>query len=675
MSELSHPTGAVFLSYASQDAEAAGRICEALRAAGVEVWFDRSELRGGDAWDSQIKKQIHDCALFLPIISAHTNARTEGYFRREWKLATRRLLDIADDAAFLVPVVIDETHDADARVPEEFQHAQWTRLPGGETPPAFARRVRQLLGLDPASIPTAKAAAAGPIERSARSPRSVQPRSLPLVRRFAIPLIVLLVVLAGGAVWYIEGTSDVPAAKSETAVAAVTPNEKSIAVLPFADMSAGKDQEFFADGLSEELLNLLTKLPELRVIGRTSSFQFKGRNEDLRVIGEKLNVAHILEGSVRKSGEKLRITAQLIRAADGSHLWSQTYDRTLDDIFVVQDDIAGEVVQALKLTLLATTSVTRSRPVDPETYNLALQGRYFGERRGQKDLVRAVEYFRRALVRDSDYAPAWAGLSRAYAYQADDGYVPVAAGYRRAREAAEKALALDPQLTDAHLALGWIQLVYDWDWAAADTSFRKALALEPGSVMALRRAGSLARTLGRFSEAIDLAHKAIERDPLRPGSYVNVGLALLAVNRDAEAEAAFRKAIELNPDGAYQHQALGLGLLLQGKTDAALLEVQQETEEFWRLSGLPLVFHALGRRSESDSALAALKDKHAGEAAYQIAEVHAFRGEADLAFEWLERAYDQRDGGVADIKGSRVMRGLVGDPRYKAFLRKLKLPE
>ena len=246
------------------------------------------------------------------------------------------------------------------------------------------------------------------------------------MRRFALPLIVLLVVLGGGAFWYFQGASDAPATKSATTtvspVAAAAPNEKSIAVLPFADMSAGKDQEYFADGLSEELLNLLAKLPELRVIGRTSSFQFKGRNEDLRAIGEKLNVAHILEGSVRKSGEKLRITAQLIRAADGSHLWSESYDRTLDDIFAVQDDIAGEVVKALKLTLLGPTSVTRSRPVDPEAYNLALQGRFFLDRRGQKDLERAVEYFQRSRERDPEYAPAWAGLSQAYARQADSGY-------------------------------------------------------------------------------------------------------------------------------------------------------------------------------------------------------------------------------------------------------------
>ena len=341
----------------------------------------------------------------------------------------------------------------------------------------------------------------------------------------------------------------------------------------------------------------------------------------------------------------------------------------------MQDDIAGEVVKALKLTLLGTALTTNSKPQDSEAYNLALQGRFFLERRGQKDLERAVEYFRRSRDRDPEYAPAWAGLSRAYALQAGNGFAPVADGFRRAREAAEKALALDPEFADAHLAMGWIQRSYDWDWAAADASHRTALDLEPGNALALRRAGLQAATLGRWNEAIDLANKSIERDPLRPNAYSNLGFMLLAVNRDREAETAYRKALELDPDGASWHQALGQALLLQGKTDAALQEMQEETDEIWRLSGLPLAFHALGRRGESDAALAALKSKYAGEAAYQIAEVHAFRGEADLAFEWLERAYDQRDGGLTDIKGDRFMRGLVGDPRYKAFLRKLKLPE
>lgn len=653
MTEQPRHSGAVFLSYASEDGDAAARICEALRAAGVEVWFDRSELRGGDSWDSQIKKQIHDCALFVPLISAHTNARSEGYFRGEWHLATRRLHNMADDAAFLVPVVIDDTREPDARVPEEFFRAHWTWLPGGETPPAFAQRVRQLLGLERAAVPTATVAATGAVESSGRKPGSVRPRGSPRTRRVGLAVIALLLVLGGGLFWYFQGIGDTPAARPATAMATVALNDKSIAVLPFADMSAGKDQEYFADGLSEELLNLLAKLPELRVIGRTSSFQFKGRNEDLRAIGEKLNVAHILEGSVRKSGNKVRITVQLVKATDGYHLWSETYDRTLDDIFAVQDDIAGEVVKALKLTLLGTKSVTRSKSTDPEAYNLALQGRFFLDRRGKKDLERAVAYFREARERDPGYAPAWAGLSLAYARQADSAYVPTADGYRRAREAAEKALTLDPDLALAHLAMGWIHSTYDWNWAAADASLVRALELEPGSAEALRLAGIQATTLGRWNEGIELARKSLERDPLRPNSYNNLAISLHAVGRDSEAEAAVRRALELDPDGASWHYGLGQTLLLQGKADSALREMQQETADLWRLAGMPLVLHALGRRGESDAALAELKEKYAADAAYQIAQVHAFRGETDLAFEWLERAYDQRDGGLADIKGDR----------------------
>jgi len=491
-------------------------------------------------------------------------------------------------------------------------------------------------------------------------------------------IIITLLFLAGGGIfWLYDRAIETPTVADREVVAPVpvVAPAKSIAVLPFVDMSAGKDQEYFADGLSEELLNLLAKIPKLRVAARTSAFTFKGENINVQEVAQKLNVAHVLEGSVRKSGNKVRITAQLIKAADGYHVWSETYDRTLDDIFVVQDEIAGAVVKALQITLLGSALATRSQPHDPEAYNLALQGRYFIDRGGREDLERSIDYFRQSRERDPGYAPAWAGLSQAYAWQADQAFVPVAEGYPRARAAAEKALALDPRLADAHLAMGWIHSNYDWDWAAADASFRRALELEPGNAQALRRFGAHAGILGRWDEAIDTLNRAIERDPLGPNNYHQLGIVLEGVSRDTEAESAFRKAIQLDPSGAGRHVSIGLILLLQGKTEGALREMQQEEEEIWRLSGLPLVYHALGRRTESDAALAVLKDKHAGEMAYQIAEVHAFRGETDLAFEWLERAYEQRDGGAAQIKSDRLFHPLIDDSRYKAFLKKMKLPE
>jgi len=498
--------------------------------------------------------------------------------------------------------------------------------------------------------------------------------------RVELTIITLLFVLGGGIFWLYERDDETPTVADRRDVAPAPPAPvvapaKSIAVLPFLNMSGDAGNEYFADGLAEELLNLLAKIPDLRVAARSSAFKFKGEKINVQHVAAQLNVAHVLEGSVRKSGNKVRITAQLIKAADGYHLWSETYDRTLDDIFVVQDDIAGEVVKALQVTLLGTALATRSKPQDSEAYNLALQGRYFLERDGQKDLERAIDYFRQSLKRDSRYAPAWAGLSQAYVRQAGKGYIPVADGYPRAREAAEKALALDPQLADAHLAMGSIHNRFDWDWAAADASFRRAFALAPGDARVLASFAFQAMIFGRWDEALDATNKAIERDPLRASHYRHLGEILEALNRDTEAESAFRKALEIDPGSGVGHLTIGRSLLLQGKPEAALQEIQQEKDEIWRLAGLPFVYHALGRRSESDAALAALKSKYGGEMAYQIAEVHAFRGEADQAFEWLERAYDQRDSGVSQIKFGRMFRTLVDDPRYKAFLKKLKLPE
>jgi TolB-like protein len=316
MPEQSHPLGAVFISYCSQDAPAAERICDALRAVGIDVWLDKNELRGGDAWDAQIRKRIHDCALFIPVISANTNARNEGYFRREWKQAIRRLEDLADDVAFLVPVVIDETTEADARVPEEFLRAHWVWLPAGDVPAAFPQRVRQLLGQDHAVVSARGPTATGAIEPGARAAGASGHRGAPFLRRFGLPLIALLLAVIGGLTWYYVGGREIPAAKSAVTAVQAAPNDKSIAVLPFVNMSPDPEQEYFSDGVSEQILNLLSKIPELRVIARTSSFAFKGKEDtDVASIARALNVSHILEGSVQKSANRVRINAQLINAA------------------------------------------------------------------------------------------------------------------------------------------------------------------------------------------------------------------------------------------------------------------------------------------------------------------------------------------------------------------------
>jgi TolB-like protein/Flp pilus assembly protein TadD len=443
-------------------------------------------------------------------------------------------------------------------------------------------------------------------------------------------------------------------------------------------MSPGKDQEYFTDGLSEELLNVLAEIPNLRVTGRTSSFQFKGKNEDPRVIGQKLNVTTLLEGSVRKSGNRVRITAQLVKVADGFHLWSEKYDRELTDIFAVQDDIARSVSNALKVTLLGRDKPpSTSRGSNTEAYNLYLQGKYFLARLTKEDVERAIRYYEQALRLDPGYALAWVGLASAHTTQADFGYVELDEGFEKSRQEVEKALTLDPNLAEAHAALGRIRRSYDWDWSGADAAHKRALELEPGNAAVVRGAAGLAASLGRFDEAIDLARRAIELDPLSAPAHVRLAFCAVRAGRLDEAEAALRKALELNPQHPGTHTELSVIYLMRSKPEAALQEVQLEKESeenFKRRRGLALAYHALGRKKEAEAALAKHleKDEHGG--AFQIAQVYAFRGESDKAFAWLERAYAQRDSGLSEMKGDPLLESLEGDPRYKAFLEKMRLP-
>jgi len=449
----------------------------------------------------------------------------------------------------------------------------------------------------------------------------------------------------------------------------------SIAVLPFVDMSSEKNQEYFSDGLAEELLNDLAKIQGLRVAARTSSFQFKGKNEDLRTVGEKLNVGAILEGSVRKQGSRVRITAQLIKVGDGFHLWSETYDREMNDIFAVQDEIARSVAGSLKVALLGKkTAMPSAQGTNAEAYNAYLQGRYFAQRGNKENLEKAIGYYEQAIKLDPGYAPAWAGLAGARSGQVGRGYLPVEEGYRKAREAAERALALDANLAEAHAAMGSIKLVHDWDWAGADASYQRALALEPGNARVVRVTARLAGTLGRFEEAMALGRRSVELDPLSVPTRHNFGLDAYRAGRLEEAVAAFKKAMELNPEYPVLHSSLGGVYLAQAHPQEALAEMERETEPDFRLYGQALAYHALGRKKESDAALAEYVVKYQADSAFQIAELYAFRGEADRAFEWLERAYAQRDGGLVEMKGDPLLKSLERDPRYAAFLKKMRLP-
>jgi TolB-like protein/Tfp pilus assembly protein PilF len=440
-------------------------------------------------------------------------------------------------------------------------------------------------------------------------------------------------------------------------------------------MSPDADQEYFSDGLSEELLDALSRIPELRVISRTSSFQFKGKSEDIRTIAKRLNVAHVLEGSVRKSGKRIRITAQLVKASDGSHLWSRSYDRELDDIFAVQEDIARSVAEASKVTLLGLDRhLATSRGDNAEVYNLYLQGKYFADRKSRENLEKAISYYEQALRLDPGYARAWAGLARVHITQTDRGYDAPHEALRKGRQAVEKAVELDPNLAEAHAELGWIRTNYDWDWPGADAAYERALELEPRNAMVVRYAAALAATLGRFEEAIERGRLAVELDPLSPGARVNLGNFAYYAGRLDEAEAAVRKGIELDPEYPNAHLQLSQILSARSNPEAALAEIERETEPIWRRFGRALVYHALGRKNEEDAALGELLEQDKEGAAFQIAEVYAFRGETDKAFEWLERAYAQRDPGLSGVKGDPLLKKLESDPRHAAFLRKMRLP-
>ena len=461
----------------------------------------------------------------------------------------------------------------------------------------------------------------------------------------------------------------------------------SIAVLPFVNRSHDEEDEYFSDGLADELLNVLAKIRGLRVAARTSAFRFKGRNDDIAAIGRKLNVATVLEGSVRKAGNRLRISVQLVKVADGYHLWSESYDRTLDDIFAVQDDIAHSVVKELRATLLGdadaqegaevtaqVAAAVKGRATDPEAHRLYLQARHLLERRIRDDATRAVGYLEQALERDPAFALAWAELGRAYTVEADRGWTPLAEGYARGRQAAARALALEPDLHEGHTLLGWIQMMHDWNWRGAETSLARAVALAPRDAAVLRRAGTLALLLGRLDEAIELQRRAIEQDPLSALTYHNLATNLDARGDFAEAERAYHTALELAPQLVGTRAYLALNLLAQDRVEEAVAEVLREPEEWALLWGTAIIEHGIGHRAAANAALQELTAKHAESGACQIAEVHATRGEVDPAFEWLERAFAQRDPGLSEMKSNRLLRGLHADARWIALLRKMGLP-
>ena len=663
---MTQTTRAVFLSYASQDAEAARRISDGLRAAGIEVWIDQGDLRSGDAWDQTIRKQIHDCALFIPIISANTQARLEGYFRREWNLAVERMHAMAEQRPFLVPVVIDATNDQDAHVPERFRAVHWTRLLGGDTPASFGHRVTALL------VGTEKP---GPVPASA-TPRSTDSQQRVLARWLAVGGVGILVAAAiTWQTWRLttRERAAVPAATPGVAAMPTAMTAKSIAVLPFLDMSEKHDQEYFSDGLSEELLDLLAKTEGLEVIARTSSFYFKGKQVTIAEIANTLHVAHLLEGSVRKAGNTMRVTAQLIRANDGVHLWSDTYDRDFKDVFKVQDEIAAAVVKALQIKLLPTAIKAQSAPSNTDAYSLYLRGQYFARRASDVDVERGIVNLKQAIALEPGFAPAHAELASAYVYAGTFG-LGEEGTLVLARAEADEALRLDPTLRSARNVRTNLAML-SWQWARARAQLDEAVASGPRDPDALFRRGQLARALGHSEEALAYYHQAMQLDPLGVISHIQLAMLLDGLRRPDDARAAAEAALAINPTATKAYLLIGLLELNAGHLDAASDAFEHETGEYYRLEGQAILAFAKKHMAESDAALGRLIAAYPTTAGVQIAQAYAYRGERAKAIDWLDRAAEHYDPGLINVKTDPLFASLHGDARYRALLRRMNLPE
>ena len=492
------------------------------------------------------------------------------------------------------------------------------------------------------------------------------------VLRHPVAVAVSAAMLVLIAVGYEVIRGEIERAKAEAIATAASANvgapivEKSVAVLPFADLSEKHDQEYFSDGLSEELIDRLSSTRDLKVIARTSSFSFKGKNVDTPTIAAKLGVAHLLEGSVRKSGNALRVTVQLIKAKDSAVLWSQTYDRSLDDVFRVQDEIAGNVTAQLKAALNAGAPTSREPPMP--AYNLVLKGNFHLDRNTKGDVEKAVALYRESIKIDSRYAPAWVGLARACVRQADLGWRPSKEALSEARTHIRRALYIDPNLPIAHFIQGEIHLLYDWDWAAAASDVDRMHALGGSDPLyELRLRALIAWMFGRFDDAISDYRQVLDHDPLNRTVWTNLAVAFMHAGDLERAASAYREVLQISPMSATTYSDLASVLLLSGRLPEALEAAQKESDDDARHSALGSVYWAMGRQAEAEAELDKVQDS------YDIAQKYAFRSDKDAAFRWLDRAYTERNSSMVMVKVDPYLRNLHGDPRYQALLAKMKL--
>ncbi len=653
-----------FISYASQDAGIAESFVAALEEQGIRCWIAPRDVTAGAFYADAIVHAIDGSRATVLILSRHA-AASPHVVREIERAASKRhpIISVRLDSDPLPPGL------------EYFLNtSQWLdAYPGAHlrVVPQLVSAILNARGTGGRVTPPDILSGPGAAARRAQPPR----RIVVVVAGVIGALALALLVYRG---WVPRDRTSpgapTPAVSQagEKPPEAPTASEDSVAVLPFVDMSEKKDQEYFADGLSEELIDHLAQLSKLKVIARTSSFQFKGKSDDVRVIGQRLGAANLLEGSVRTAGRKVRVTAQLIRAQDGIHRWSQTYDGDLHDIFRVQDAIAQAVVAALKAQISAVPPVVAGS-VDPEAYKAVLRGRYFMNRGAKEDLERSVHEFEEAMRIDPHYAVASAELARAYNAMGLSGWlIPRAAG-EKARAAANHALALDPTSVLAHRELAAVAWNYDFDFATARAEERRSIDLDPTAPEVTMNRGMEALVAGRPAEAAVFFRQVADRDPLDARVWYFLFVALWDSYQTAAAEHAARTVLELSPQFDGGNCALGRVLLDQGNAVEAERTMRAETDEATRADCLPEALRALGRNAEADAILSSAEAKFADSSAVTIADIYVGRGDKTAAFKWLDRAYENREPYLTLIQSDRTFRSLHEDPRWAALLRKLKL--
>jgi len=675
----------VFLSYASHDTEIANTVCKELEGRGIRCWIAPRDVKPGAQYADAIVRAINECKVLLIVLSQ--NAVVSSHVGKEVERASskhKQIIALRIDAAPLTPAL------------EYFlSESQWVDIPALGMQAALGK-IADVIRAGPVSETSVAVRGAAGTTAPPASNKGRSPLSMGLIAAVGLVTVVGCLFLANHFHWFSrEDAATIPAVPSETSSAKTVLSEKSIAVLPFTDMSEKHDQEYFSDGMAEEIIDLLVKIPELVVPARTSSFYFKGKSTQIPEIAKQLGVRNILEGSVRRFGNHLRVTAQLVRADNGYHLWSETYNSTVDDVFKTQDEIAGAVVGALKVSLLGKETPNAKLTTSSEAYELYLQARALIHRGTSDDLLQAYKNLRKAVELDPKFALAWATLAtvlthdsvyweRVFPVSAEtmaqfanedlQGWGPLWERVRSAAHtAADRGIELGPNLAESHAARAQVLSLLDWNWTGAEAEMRKALDLDPSNAPINLAAADITGDLGRLAEAIRLAARAKTLDPL--GDAHLLGWLQYANGELEQANLSLQRVIELYPTVERVHFHRACVLLSLGKPAEALTELELEPFFVFRETGRPLVLDALGRRAEADQAIRLAEKKFGEGMAFQIAYFYVARKDVDRTFYWLERAYKQHDEGLSDLKIDPHFRSLESDPRYKTLLRKVGLPE